>query len=64
MSEAKQVVMQEIHSLEEIPAFKNEAEEADFWATHSLGEELLERMEPIPEEILPPRAKDTKMAKN
>jgi hypothetical protein len=64
MSEAKQPVMQEIHSLEEIPEFTSEAEEAEFWATHSLGEELLERMEPIPEEILPPQSKDTTMAKN
>ncbi len=28
----------EIQSPEEIPAFANEEEEAEFWATHSLGE--------------------------
>jgi uncharacterized protein (DUF4415 family) len=46
--------MKEIHSREEIPQFENEAEEAEFWATHSLGEEFLAKMEPLPEDILPP----------
>jgi hypothetical protein len=31
----------EIHSWDEVPQFGTEAEEAEFWATHSLGEELL-----------------------
>jgi predicted HicB family RNase H-like nuclease len=34
-----------IHSFEEVPRFSNEKEEADFWATHHLSEELLDRME-------------------
>ena len=36
-----------VNSWDEVPAFKNEDEEADFWGTHSLGEPLLEQMRPI-----------------
>lgn len=46
--------MQEIHSWDEVPAFQNEDEEHEFWSTHSLGEEILEQMGPIPEGVLPP----------
>ena len=35
----------EIHDWREVPAFANEEEEHAFWATHSLGDELLDRME-------------------
>ena len=52
--------MREIQSLDEIPSFKTEAEEAEFWATHSLGEKLLDQMEPIPEGELPPPRPRTK----
>jgi uncharacterized protein (DUF4415 family) len=52
--------MKEIQSLDEVPSFKSEAEEAEFWATHSLGEKLLDRMEPIPEGELPPPRPRTK----
>jgi hypothetical protein len=52
--------MKEIQSLDEIPSFKSEAEEAEFWATHSLGEKLLDQMEPIPEGELPPPRPRTK----
>lgn len=37
--------MKEIHSFDEVPEFANEEEEAEFWATHALGEGLLEKME-------------------
>ncbi|HKH39317.1 MAG TPA: CopG family antitoxin [Rubrobacter sp.] len=47
-------IMKEIQSREEIPQFANEAEEAEFWATHSLGEEFLAKMEPLPKDVLPP----------
>lgn len=30
----------EVHSLDEIPDFKSEAEEAEWWSTHELNEEL------------------------
>jgi uncharacterized protein (DUF4415 family) len=46
--------MKEVKSSEEIPQFANEAEEAEFWATHSLSEAFLTKMEPLPEDVLPP----------
>lgn len=46
--------MKEINSEEEIPDFETEEEEAEFWATHSFGEEYLEKMGPVPEGVLPP----------
>ncbi len=49
-----------IEALEEVPAFSSDEEEAQFWATHELGEGLLSRMEAPPEGLLPasrPRAK-------
>jgi len=46
--------LKETQGPEEIPAFKSEAEEAEFWATHGLGKAFLERMGPISEEELPP----------
>jgi hypothetical protein len=42
---------------EDIPSFKDEAEEAEFWATHDLAGALLEEMQPVPlngDEELPP----------
>lgn len=45
--------MEEIQSPEEIPDFENEEEEAEFWATHSLGDEFPEKAGPIPEGVLP-----------
>ena len=45
--------MKEIQSLDEIPAFQSEAEESEFWSTHSLGEGILTQMGPLSEEILP-----------
>ncbi len=46
--------LKEIKSPEEIPAFRSEAEEAEFWGTHGLGEPFLQRMGPVPEGELPP----------
>lgn len=40
--------MIEINSRDEIPNFENEAEEHEFWATHSFGERLLEEFGPRP----------------
>lgn len=37
--------MREIRSFDEVPTFANEEEEARFWATHSLGDEILGKME-------------------
>jgi hypothetical protein len=38
----------------EVPHFASEAEEAEFWATHELGERLLASMGPVAEGVLPP----------
>jgi hypothetical protein len=47
-------MMQEIQSWEEVPAFRTEAEEAEYWKTHCLGEGVLAAMGTIEEGILPP----------
>src|SRR6266496_968095 len=42
---------------EDIPVFKNEDEEAEFWATHAIAGALLEEMQPVPldgDDELPP----------
>jgi hypothetical protein len=46
--------MIEIQSWSEVPQFTSEAEEAEYWRTHSLGEDLLEQMRPLTDEGLPP----------
>ena len=46
--------LKKVHSLEAIPEFAGEEEEARFWAEHGLGEALLEAMSPPPEGLLPP----------
>jgi hypothetical protein len=43
-----------IASLDEIPQFGSEREEAEYWQTHALSEELLDRMVPLGSDILPP----------
>lgn len=45
--------MKQIQSPDEIPAFRTEAEEAEFWSTHGLGDAMLERMAPLPLDVLP-----------
>jgi hypothetical protein len=37
------VELTEINSWDDVPVFASEAEEAEFWATHGLGEALLEK---------------------
>jgi predicted DNA binding CopG/RHH family protein len=45
-----------IHNRDEIPAFASEADEAEFWSTHSFGPELLaEFTSPTAEEAPPTR---------
>ncbi len=43
-----------IHSEDEIPVLATEQEEAEFWATHSLSPELIDRAEPLLDGELPP----------
>ena len=45
--------MPEIESIEDVPQFETEAEEAEFWATHELSEEILNRMRPVRESDSP-----------
>jgi hypothetical protein len=44
----------EIDRIDEIPTFASEEEEARFWSTHSLGQELLDAAEPPPPDEMPP----------
>jgi hypothetical protein len=46
--------MTTVRSWDEVPRFGSEAEEAEYWSTHELGEELLGRAGPVPEGELPP----------
>ena len=60
MRNSNQRHLHPIESFDEIPEFASEAEEAAFWSTHSLGEGLLELMQPVPfddDELPPPRAR-------
>lgn len=43
-----------VKSWEEVPSFRSEKEESDFWRTHTPSERLLEEMRELPREILPP----------
>ncbi|MBJ7608145.1 MAG: hypothetical protein JF887_01770 [Candidatus Dormibacteraeota bacterium] len=40
--------MTTVHSWSDIPEFPSEAEEAAWWSSHDLGDELLARMRPVP----------------
>lgn len=51
MSEKKMIPLR---TPSEIPEFRNEEDEAEFWATHEITEEFIERAEPVPEGELPP----------
>ncbi len=43
----------EIHSWDEVPAFNSEREEAEFWGSHSFGEEMLVE-DSVGDPLLPP----------
>ncbi len=42
-----------VSSLDEIPQFASEQEEATYWRTHALSEQLWETLAPVPEDELP-----------
>lgn len=44
--------MRYLKSLDEVPEFKSEAEEAEFWSAHSLAE-IWDQLEPIEIEVSP-----------
>jgi hypothetical protein len=43
-----------IAKLNEIPSFATEQDEAEYWRTHSLSDELLDQMAPVDTDVLPP----------
>ena len=43
-----------LESLDDLPDFKSEAEEAEFWATHELGSKILDAMGPLDDVLGPP----------
>jgi hypothetical protein len=49
-----------IKSWDEVPEFKSEREEHEFWGSHSLSEEMLENFHPPAEGELPPPRPKTK----
>ena len=46
--------MTTVRRWDDVPRFASEAEEAEFWATHDLGEGLLAEMGQVQEGALPP----------
>jgi len=63
MAQSKTPVRTALHSLDGIPSFQTEAEEAAFWDTHEIDDALLDRFGAIPEGVLPPtRARTTPVA--
>lgn len=54
MSEKSEKKMIPLRTPSEIPEFRNEEDETEFWATHEITEEFIERAEPVPEGELPP----------
>jgi CopG antitoxin of type II toxin-antitoxin system len=47
---------------EDIPQFASEAEEAEYWSTHTFSEKLLDQFKSVPDDgggILPPARKPT-----
>lgn len=53
MAKRKQKMMT-VNRWEDVPDNMTEAEEHEFWTTHSLGEGLLEQMQPVKDADFPP----------
>lgn len=52
--------MKEINSWDEVPQFKSEKEEQEWWDEHTIGEKLLDTFEPVKDGKLPmPRPRKT-----
>jgi CopG antitoxin of type II toxin-antitoxin system len=54
MKKANPRKMIEIQSWDEVPEFTSEADEAEYWGTHGLGQALLDQMSPLSSDDLPP----------
>ncbi len=53
MTKQKRLVTKPIRSLDDIPVFASEHDEADYWDSHTPGPGLLARMKPAHPEALP-----------
>lgn len=60
MPEAGASQLKQVNRPEDIPTFASEAEEARFWSEHELGDEMLERMQPLGDDVLPPPRAQTR----
>lgn len=45
-----------VRSVDEIPRFRTEQEEREFWDTHDFSEDLLDQTQPDPDDPRPPSA--------
>ena len=62
MAQATETNLIAVSREEDIPQSMTEAEEQQFWATHSLAGELLEEFGPPPPGLIPPRPRTTPVA--
>lgn len=60
MPKGKRRAMEVVERVTDIPAFANEDEEARYWASHALGDAILDRMGPVEDGFLPPARPRTK----
>jgi len=51
-SSKRQMVV--VENLDDVPDFSSEAEEVEYWDTHELGGEALEKMGPLDDILGPP----------
>ena len=54
MARVRRPLLKQVDRLDEIPEFQTEAEEAEFWSTHRFSDRMLEQMQPLPADLLPP----------
>lgn len=54
MTSRRSAALETVERLEDIPAFKSEAEEHEFWSTHEFSDALWDQAEPFAEGELPP----------
>jgi predicted DNA binding CopG/RHH family protein len=62
MTRKQGATITEIHTLEEVPEFASEAEEAAFWDTHSFSDELWDSLPSAEDELPPPRSRTKPIA--
>jgi len=60
MTEQKDGGMGIIERLEDIPVFRDEDDEAEYWATYALGDTILDQMGSVEDGFLPPPRPRTK----